>query len=159
MCCDPRLLTHLIFQDPPTSQQPSAPCNVQFSISHGRMQARPGSSDHLIEPLTDASRNRPLTNCLASNVVPNTEPTSVSFLEGASHLAINNSTMNNIGGNATFNNYGPVMYLSFAVLHYSHEFILRANLLKSYLVSRRHTMTMHARSRAVPALGVPGKIS
>ena len=92
---------------------------MQFSVPHDGIQARPGSSGHLIEPIMDVPSTWLPTDHHASNEAPGVVP--VSFLEGASNLTINNSTLNNIGRDATFiNNYDSVMHLSLAMLHYFH---------------------------------------
>ena len=56
---DPHLLTYLIFQDPPTAR------NVQFSVPHCRIQARPGPSGHLIEPPKEAPHSSQVMWCHA----------------------------------------------------------------------------------------------
>ena len=87
---NPRLFTHLIFQDPPTGRQPCALDNMPLSVAPGDAQAHPGASGHLIEPPKDAPRSQVLKDHLGSNVVPRAEPPSVSFLERASNFTISN---------------------------------------------------------------------
>ena len=124
MYCDPPLLTYLIPQDPPTARRPTVPHNMEMSVPHRGMRARSGSSGHLIEPPNDEPRSRLPADCLTSNLARPGELASVSFLEAASNFTINNSTMNNIGRDATFiNNYGSVKHFPFAVLHYFIDFV------------------------------------